>query len=79
LTVLRTLADSYFQVGRNYGLLAAKTGATKRWEEARSWHQKSLNIWQDMKSKGSLTDADQKKLDEVSSELKKCDAALKTG
>lgn len=39
--------------------------------------QKSLNIWQEMESKGTLTAADAGKPDEVAREIAKCDAGLK--
>lgn len=44
--------------------------------EARSWYQKSLDIYQDMKSNGTLSGADSSKPDELAKEIAKCDAAL---
>ena len=46
-------------------------------ESARSWYQKSLNIWQDMKAKGTLTGADKPKLEEVERALSSGDTAAK--
>lgn len=67
LTVLRTLADSYAQLGKCHALLAGKGRSTR--ESARSWYQQSLNIWQEMKAKGTLAGADKTKLEEVEREL----------
>jgi hypothetical protein len=44
--------------------------------EARAWYQKSLDIYQDMKSRGTLSGADTSKPDEIAKEIAKCDAAL---
>jgi eukaryotic-like serine/threonine-protein kinase len=62
LAVLRTLADVYSQLGKCHA---------KNWELARPWYQKSLNIWQDMKAKGTLAGADKTKLEEVEREIAK--------
>ena len=48
-----------------------------RWREARDSYQKGLDIYQDMKSKGTLGAADANKPDELAKEIAKCDAALK--
>jgi serine/threonine protein kinase/tetratricopeptide (TPR) repeat protein len=73
LSVLRTLADSYFQLGKCHAQLGAKAGKPpgqqKGWPEARSWYQKSLDIWLDMKAKGTLAGADKTKLEEVEREI----------
>jgi eukaryotic-like serine/threonine-protein kinase len=79
LTVLRTLADSYSQLGKGHAMIAAKArseAGKSKWQEARSWYQKSFDIWQEMKAKGTLSGADKNKPDEVSVELAKCIAAV---
>ena len=73
LVVLRTLADSYSQLGKCYSKLAG--AGTPRGQEAQLWYQKSLNIWQDMKAKGTLAGADKTKLEEVERELATLNAA----
>jgi non-specific serine/threonine protein kinase/serine/threonine-protein kinase len=61
--------------------LCASEGKRKRfdeWQEARSWYQKSLNIYEDMKTHGTLSGADAGKPDQLGKEIAKCDAALAT-
>lgn len=75
------LALIYSQLGKVNSLIAAKPGAgteqqVAHWRESRSWYQKSLDIWQDMKSKATLNGADANKPDDVANEIAKCDAAL---
>jgi non-specific serine/threonine protein kinase/serine/threonine-protein kinase len=74
-----TLAQLYSQLGASHAALATKAGADKqaeRWRAARDAYRKSLDIYQDMKSKGTLSAADAGKPDEVASEIARCDAAL---
>jgi len=68
-------------IGKCDTLLASASSAMPNqridhWREA-DWYQKSLEIYQDLKSKGTLGGADAKKRDEVPSEIEKCDEALK--
>jgi len=75
-----TLALLDSQLGASHAALAAKAGASKQtehWRAAKDADQKSLDIYQEMKSKGTLSGADANKPDELASELAKCDAALK--
>ena len=78
----RTVAIEYSALAAAYTKLASdeKTPASKRkelWREARNWYQKSLDIYQDMKSKGTLSGADANKPDELAKEIAKCDEALR--
>ena len=52
------------------------TNATQvqQWREARSWYQKSFNLYQDMKSKGTLSASEVTRPNEVAGEIAKCDA-----
>ena len=64
--------------------LAAKAGTSnvkqnEQWRAAKDAYQKSLDIYQDMKSKSTLSGADAGKPDELAKEIAKCDAALKAG
>jgi hypothetical protein len=47
------------------------------WRAAKDSYQKSLAIWQDMKSKGTLSGADANKPDEVAREIARCEQALR--
>src|SRR4051812_12636954 len=44
------LARSYFQTGRGYEGLG-------KWAEARNWYQRSVDLWQEIKSHGRLEGA----------------------
>ncbi len=75
-----TLALLYSQLGASHAAFAAKAGASKgdeHWRAARDAFQKSLDIYQDMKSKGKLSGADVNKPEELAKEIAKCDDALK--
>jgi non-specific serine/threonine protein kinase/serine/threonine-protein kinase len=75
------MAHQYEYIGDNYSAIAlhGKISSTKREEDlrvARMWYQKSLNIWLDMKSRGTLSSADAGEPNGVSREITKCDTAL---
>jgi serine/threonine protein kinase/tetratricopeptide (TPR) repeat protein len=71
-----TLALLYRQLGDSHAALGAR-GSKQQWNAARDAYQKALDIYQDMKSKGTLNGADASKPDELAKEIAKCDAALK--
>jgi len=71
-----TLALLYRQFGDSHAALGAK-GSNQQWRAAKDAYQKALDIYQDMKSKGTLSGADANKPDELAKEIAKCDAALK--
>jgi hypothetical protein len=76
-----TLAQLYDKLGGYDAQLAAKMDngkQTDEWRAAKTAYERSLGIYQDMKSKGTLSAADASKPDEIASELGKCDAALKS-
>jgi non-specific serine/threonine protein kinase/serine/threonine-protein kinase len=81
-TAAKYLAVVYTQLGKCHALLAVASGTTSNqrtnhWREARDFYQKSLDIYQDMKSKGTLSGADAGKPDEAAREIARCDAALR--
>jgi tetratricopeptide (TPR) repeat protein len=76
------LALIYSQLGKVHTVIASKTGTPAKqqiehWREARDWYQKGLDIYQDMKSKGTLSGADASKPEEVAREVARCDLALR--
>ncbi|MDP9100034.1 MAG: tetratricopeptide repeat protein [Verrucomicrobiota bacterium] len=77
---LRTqVALRYLEVGRLRMQIAKAREINQRkknWEEAKTWYQKSLAIWQDMNAKGTLSGADADKPDELAKEIATCAAAL---
>lgn len=73
-----TLAQLDSQLGASYAGLATKSGAGKQnaqWQAAKTAYQKSLEIYQDMKNKGTLKGADARKPEELAREIAKCDAS----
>jgi eukaryotic-like serine/threonine-protein kinase len=70
-----TLAQLYRQLGDSYAALGGK-GSKQQWSAAKDAYQKALEIYQDMKSKGTLSGADAGKPDELAKEIAKCDEAL---
>jgi hypothetical protein len=79
----RDLASAYFELADVYGRLAANTLAPavqqqQNWRTAKDWYEKSLEIFLDMKSKGTLSAADASKPDELANDIAKCDLALKS-
>src|ERR1051326_1141327 len=70
-----TLAQLYRQLGHSHAALGAK-GNKQQLGAAKDAYQKALDIYQDMKSKGTLSGADAAKPDELAKEIAKCDAAL---
>lgn len=68
-------------LGKGYAALASesKTSAQKRlahWREARSWFQKSQEIYEGFRDAGKLTGEDGARLDAVIEEIAKCDASI---
>ena len=68
-------------LGQGHAGLAAdgKTSAQKRlanWREARSWFQKSLEIYRVFRDAGKLTGEEAAKVSVVTEEIIKCDAAI---
>src|SRR6185369_15040965 len=70
-----TLALLYRQLGDSDAALGAK-GGKNSWSVAKDAYQKALNVYQDMKSKGTLSPADAGKPDELAKEIAKCDAVI---
>lgn len=76
----RTLALLYSQLGESHVAFVTRRDTSKQaehWQAAKEAHQKSLDIYQDMKRKGTLKSGDSSKPDEIAKEIAKCNAALK--
>ncbi|MEA2922824.1 MAG: eukaryotic-like serine/threonine-protein kinase, partial [Bradyrhizobium sp.] len=76
-----TLALLYLQLGASHAGWASRISETKpiqseQWQHAREAFAKSLVIYQEMKTKGTLSGADASKPDEISTEIAKCESAL---
>jgi serine/threonine protein kinase/tetratricopeptide (TPR) repeat protein len=75
------IADCYFALGMVYSALADKTKGsvaqkTKGWHEARAWYQKSLDIWTEKRSRGSLDRSESETAERAAQGIAKCDTAL---
>ena len=74
-----TLAQLYDKLGGYDAQLAAKMDGGKQieeWHAAKAAYERSLAIYRDMKSRGTLSAADASKPDEIASEIAKCNASL---
>jgi hypothetical protein len=77
----RDLASGYSELAKVYEQLATDKHASvdqqqTNWRAAKGSYEKSLNIWTEMKSHGTLSGADYGRLDEVAKEIAKCESAL---
>ena len=68
-------------LGQGYAALASddKTSTPKRlahWREARSWFQKSQEIYKALREAGKITGEDGARLEVVTEEIARCDAAI---
>jgi eukaryotic-like serine/threonine-protein kinase len=75
------LADARSAVAEGYSRLASQPGIPEasriaRWREARSWYQKSLDIWSLQKKKALLSRWNATEPDRIAKEIASCDAAL---
>jgi tetratricopeptide (TPR) repeat protein len=75
-TARNTLAQLYSQLGASQAALAEKGRQMEHGRAAKEAYQKSLDIYQDMKSKGTLSPADAAKPDELAREITRCEQAL---
>jgi len=73
-TARRNQGVAYLQMGQAHELLA-RTQASE-WHVARSWYQRSLDIWLDLQRKGTLIPRYAPRLDEAAQGVAKCDRAL---
>jgi eukaryotic-like serine/threonine-protein kinase len=78
----RNKAVAYAQAGQAHELLASRAAApaeTRKaeWTEARSWFQRSLDLFTDMRNKGTLIPVHAARLDDARHEVEKCDLALR--
>ena len=75
------VATAYSGLGSTHVALAADTrhNATMRlaeWREARTWFQKSVDIWTKLKAGGKHTSVVYGGPEQVQQEIARCDAAL---
>jgi serine/threonine protein kinase/tetratricopeptide (TPR) repeat protein len=75
------LGETTFDLGDLYAQMASDnhTSAKKRtalWLEAKSWYQRSLDIWQQLSTDGTLPGYQNQKPDETAKAIARCDAAL---
>jgi eukaryotic-like serine/threonine-protein kinase len=61
---------AYMQIGKAHELRG-------EWPEARSWYQRSVDLWADLKKNGTLIPSYAKRPDEASAALARCDSHLK--
>jgi tetratricopeptide (TPR) repeat protein len=75
-------AQGYGWLGKAQAKLASSSAERERkhrWRTAREMFQRSLDIWQDLRARGTLAADDMARLDEAMREIAMCDAALARG
>ena len=75
------LANAYANLGEVYAMLAAEAqtplGKSRDyWREARSWYQRSLNLYHEMRAQGALRKSDAGEPDKIIGKIAQCEAAL---
>ena len=75
------IADCYFALGQAYSALAdkAKDSAAREktnWREARTWYQKSLDIWSEKRAHGSLDKSESETAERAARGVARCDVVL---
>jgi eukaryotic-like serine/threonine-protein kinase len=78
---LSGLAGTYTGLGMAQAALATAKGVAvgqqlRHWSAARSWYQKSRDIWLEMRSRGALARIDADKPQDMAGEIAQCDAAI---
>ena len=73
----RVLAQAYNEMAVHWSNPSTRSSDKDSLREACAWYQKSRDIWQDMKDKGTLSGADAGKPDELNKEIAKCDAQVR--
>jgi eukaryotic-like serine/threonine-protein kinase len=73
------LAASYAKMGRAYITLASnrKMRRAEHWREARSWLQRSLELWINMRQNGTLPGSDASQPDSIATQIARCDGELR--
>ena len=68
------------RIAEAYGTMAAQAAPDRRqeyWRQARSWYQKSLSIWQELRQRRSVASREDAESPETANQgIAKCDAAL---
>jgi tetratricopeptide (TPR) repeat protein len=73
------LAASYAKMGRAHITLASnpKMRGGEHWREARSWLQRSLKLWINMRQNGTLRGSDASQPDSIATQIARCDGELR--
>jgi eukaryotic-like serine/threonine-protein kinase len=77
----RNRGVAFTQIGQVHEILALRNTASapqrmSEWREARSWYQRALDVWIDLRKKGTLIPMYASKLDDSVHNVAKCDRAL---
>jgi serine/threonine protein kinase len=75
-TILFRIANAHELLGRGIAAKAKLSGDKTKWQEARTYFQKSLETYKKFKDEGKAIGLDAKRVDEMEEEIAKCDSAL---
>ncbi len=75
------IGETTFDLGDLYAKMATVNRASAKdkavfWREAKSWYQRSLEVWQTLSKNGTLQGYQAAKPDETLEAISKCEAAL---
>jgi non-specific serine/threonine protein kinase/serine/threonine-protein kinase len=70
------LADLYQSLGDAHAATATGRRRVEGLYTARAWYQRSLGVWLDLRTRGSLAPADAGRIEDASRRVQTCDAAL---
>jgi len=71
------LARIYESLGDCFSTIAKNDKRVSNWQEAKRWYQQSLDVWNDLQGRGTLTSDYAKKPNEVKQKIVKYEAALR--
>ena len=71
------LARIYEGLGNCVATIARNDKRAANWQEAKRWYQQSLDVWNELQRKGTLTFEYAKKPDEVKQKIEKCEPGLR--
>lgn len=70
------LGETTFDLGDLYAKMAVQNGKAEHWQEAKTWYQRSFEVWQSLSNNGTLQGYQAKKPEETLKAINKCDSAL---
>lgn len=71
------LGETTFDLGDLYAKMAVKNGQAEHWREAKTWYERSLEVWQSLSNNGTLQGYQAMRPEETLKAIDKCITALR--